>query len=37
MRRSSVMLERHGLVYSKGHPPKVGAIPPAEIGVTPLL
>jgi hypothetical protein len=22
----------HYLVYSKAHPPKVGAIPPAEIG-----
>jgi len=25
------------LVYSKTHPPKVGAIPTAEIGGTPLL
>jgi hypothetical protein len=27
----------YDLVYSKVHPPKVRAIPPAEIGATPLL
>jgi len=27
----------YDLVYSKAHPPKVRAIPPAEIGGTPLL
>jgi len=27
----------YDLVYSKAHPPKVGAIPPAEIGGMPLL
>jgi len=38
MRRSTFMLEiTYDLVYSKAHPPKVGAIPPAEIGGTPLL
>jgi len=26
----------YDLVYSKAHPPKFGAIPPAEIGGTPL-
>jgi hypothetical protein len=25
------------LIYSKAHPQEVGAIPPAEIGGTPLL
>ena len=27
----------YDLVYSKAHPPKVGAIPPTEIEGTPLL
>jgi hypothetical protein len=27
----------YDLVYSEAHPPKVGTIPPAEIGGTPLL
>jgi len=27
----------YDLVYSKAHPPKVGAIRPAEIGGTPVL
>jgi len=27
----------YDLVYSNAHPPKVGAIPPAEIGGTPVL
>jgi len=27
----------YDFVYSNAHPPKVGAIPPAEIGGTPLL
>jgi hypothetical protein len=27
----------YDLVYSKAHPPEVRAIPPAEIGGTPLL
>jgi len=26
----------YDLIYSKAHPPKVGEILPAEIGVTPL-